>query len=103
MTLLYDDLIMSPDMEIDTELIEYWQKWIEQASHFEMCVMERYAPGGHVAFKSNIGLGILFERKFYELGGMTTLIYKSIGFLPITDTKFNTITNNQFQEIMQNA
>ena len=100
MTLFYDDLVMSPYIEIDAELIEYWTKWIEQASLFEMCVMERYAPGGHVAFRSDIGIGVLFERKFYELGGMTTKVSKQIGFLPITDTKFNTITHEQFKQLM---
>lgn len=103
MTLFYDDLVMSPDMILDEELFDYWKNWIDQASHFEMAVVERFAPGGHVLFRHGAGLNFLFDKRFDAFGGMTSKISKQVGYCEITDTKFNTITFEQFQEIMSHA
>jgi hypothetical protein len=103
MTLYFNDLVLSPDIIVDEELFDYLKNWIDQASHFEMGVMERYAPGGHVIFNRQYGLNVLFDKKFDRFGGMNPRLSKQIGFYPIIDTKFNTITHEQFTEIMSHA
>ena len=103
MTLYYDDLVMSSDVELDEELFDYWKNWIEQASCFELVMMERFAPGGHVIFRHGIGLDHLFDKKQNSFGGITDKISKQVGYCKITDVKHNTITYEQFLEIMRNA
>ena len=68
---------------LTNEQIERWKADINQMDRIEMANLRRFAPSGHPVFDSqNIGLYEHFERRFKELGGMTSAISKEIGWTP---------------------
>ncbi len=62
---------------------EQIQKHIEHIngmSQMEMASLWRSAPSGHPYFDKRLPLFAIFEKRFKELGGMTTTVSKAIGW-----------------------
>lgn len=53
---------------------------IQKLSHFEMAKLWRLAPSGHPYFDTTLPYYEVFEKRFNELGGMTSEISKQIGW-----------------------
>ena len=64
------------------EEIEIWKKKIDEMSQVQMARLRRFAPVGHIVFNSTLPLNEYFEKRFAELGGMTSAISKHIGWDP---------------------
>ncbi len=65
-------------MEITKTDIAELEK-ISKMSHIEMARLRRFAPIGHPYFDINKPFSEIFNKRFQELGGMTTAISKEIG------------------------
>lgn len=61
-------------------IIEEWEKKIDNMSHEELARLRRFAPSGHPVFNTDYPLYEYFEKRFNELGGMTPEISKKIGW-----------------------
>jgi hypothetical protein len=60
--------------------IDHWIKQIEAMSREEMGRLWRFASTGHPVFDPRLPLYAIFEKRFKELGGMTLVISKRIGW-----------------------
>ena len=54
-------------------------KTINEMPHGQMASLWRFAPSGHPYFDTNLPLFEVFNKRFKELGGMTTAVSKAIG------------------------
>ena len=72
---------MNDDKLTEKEIAEY-QKNIDLMSQTEMASLWRFAPAGHIYFRSDIPeLSNYFNKRFFdELGGFTHAISKDIGW-----------------------
>ncbi len=61
------------------EQIKKLRREIDEMSHYGMAHLWRHAPSGHPYFNKELPLFGHFEKRFRELGGMTTAISKAIG------------------------
>lgn len=62
------------------KVIHTWQQKIPLLDHTQMATLWRFAPSGHPCFDTRFPLFELFEERFKELGGMTPVISKEIGW-----------------------
>ncbi|KKM23964.1 hypothetical protein LCGC14_1609960 [marine sediment metagenome] len=60
--------------------IEEHKKKIDEMSQTDMARLWRFAPSGHLYFKSDLPLSKQFHNRFKELGGITPKISKAIGW-----------------------
>ena len=58
--------------------LERWEHKIDGMTHVEMARLWRFAPSGHPCFDKRLSLSTRFEKRFKELGGMTSAISKQI-------------------------
>lgn len=52
---------------------------INKLSHIEMAKLWRFAKPGHIYFDSTLPYNKIFEKRFFEFGGMTSRVSKIIG------------------------
>jgi len=64
---------------MDESEIEKHKKIIDDMSRAEMARLWRFAPSGHIYFRSDIPLHDYFRKKFIEKGGWNSGISKQIG------------------------
>ncbi|MBA7658389.1 hypothetical protein ES703_66340 [subsurface metagenome] len=62
------------------EEIEKRKKEISKMCHYEMAYLWRFAPAGDPLFDNTLPLADCFNKRFQELGGMTTDLSKKIGW-----------------------
>ena len=62
--------------ELEKEHIEL----INTLSQLDMARLVRFAPAGHIYFDMTKPYSQIFHKRFKELGGMTTVISKRIGW-----------------------
>ena len=53
---------------------------INALSQLEMAKLVRFAPSGHLYFDTRLPFSKIFNERFKELGGMTPIISKRIGW-----------------------
>jgi len=53
---------------------------INTLSQLDMARLVRFAPSGHIYFDTRMPFYKIFNERFKELGGMTTVISKRIGW-----------------------
>lgn len=68
------------DVQPENLSIEEIKAEIEGLSHYEMCRLWRFAPVGHKYFDSTGPYWPVFEKRYFELGGMTPEISKQLGW-----------------------
>lgn len=76
----YEDIIHEHVSDLSREQLDEWIDKINAASHKELCLLERFAPGGHPVFYWKFEIFKLFDQRFFKLGGMTPPMSKLIGF-----------------------
>jgi len=65
---------------ITDERIEQHKKNIDKLSQEEMASLWRFAPSGHIYFRSDLPLSDYFKERFNKLGGFNPEISKKIGW-----------------------
>lgn len=64
-----------------TELeIKKQKELIDKMSHYQMASLYRFAPAGHPYFDCTNPLSSYFTNRFKQLGGMTSIISKQLGW-----------------------
>ncbi len=62
------------------EEIEQWKKQIDAMTQVDCARLQRFAPVGHLIFRSDLPLYEYFKAHFAKVGGMTPEVSKQIGW-----------------------
>ena len=71
---------MKQASELTEQEITKHKSDIDNMTQLEMARLWRFAPAGHIYFRSDLPLYEYFKKRFDDLGGMTPGISKAIGW-----------------------
>ena len=65
---------------MDPQQLKNFTLEINRMSREEMCWLWRFAPSGHLYFRSDLPLYDIFKKRFDALGGFSPELSKKIGW-----------------------